>query len=53
MFEYISREKRVHGLTAGLMLAYEMAYLEKLASGLGITPEVTGRIERMVGPQHV
>jgi len=31
----------------------EKAYLEKLASGLGLTSEVTGRIERMVGLQHV
>ncbi|MDX9788907.1 MAG: tellurite resistance TerB family protein [Desulfobacterales bacterium] len=27
----------------------EKAYLGKLASGLGLTPEVTGRIEQMVG----
>jgi len=30
-----------------------MFCLEKLASDLGLIPEVTGRIERMVGLQHV
>jgi uncharacterized membrane protein YebE (DUF533 family) len=31
----------------------EKAYLGKLASGLGLTPEVTQRIEQMVGLQPV
>lgn len=31
----------------------ERAYLGNLASGLGLTPEVTGRIEQMVGLQPV
>jgi len=31
----------------------EKAYLEQPASGLGLTPEVTRRIEQMVGLQSV
>jgi len=31
----------------------EKAYLTKLASGLGLTPEVTRHIEQMVGLQPV